>query len=155
MRHRMSRASLGLVMILGLPMLTHAGDEASDAPIKITINPESRVSVALGGELPPPGLCGTATELRVDIVNRGFVTAQLEASLVGDVQGTTLDFRPKPLVGQPEEFRTLRITLTKPGSTDLTVSFKAHGASTDLGGRDRVHFLMRCRYALSMTDGHD
>jgi hypothetical protein len=29
--------------------------------------------------------------------------------------------------------------------TDLTIAFKAHNEVPDLGGRDRVHFLMRCQ----------
>ena len=59
--------------------------------------------------------------------------------------GVTLDFHPEPLKGVPEELRNLRITLTKPGLTDLTVAFRVHNEVPDLGGRDRVHFLFRCR----------
>ena len=116
-----------------------------DPPIKITINPEARVSVVLAGALPPPASCGTVTELPVKIINQGFVTARLEAEVAGDAPaGVTLDFHPQPLKGVPEELRTLRITLTKPGPADLTIAFKAHNEIPDLGGRDRIHFLMRC-----------
>jgi hypothetical protein len=116
-----------------------------DPPITITINPEARVSVALAGALPPPARCGTPAELTIKIVNRGFVTSRLEAAFVGDPpDGATLDFHPAPLTGAPQEFRMLHITLTKPVLTDLTISFKARNEAPDLGGRDRVHFLMRC-----------
>jgi hypothetical protein len=143
---------LTLAAVLAIPALAlaageHAHDAASpnDPPIKITINPEARVSVALAGALPSPASCGTAANLSVRIVNQGFVTARLETELAGVAAGVTLDFEPRPLTGVPEELRTLRITLTRPGVTDLTIAFKAHNGTPDLGGRDRVHFLMRCR----------
>jgi hypothetical protein len=117
----------------------------NEAPIKITINPEARVSAVLAGMLPRPVPCGTAAEFSLKIVNQGFVTSRLEAEFVGDVpEGVSLDFRPAPLKGVGEEFRNLRITLTNPDPTDLTIAFKAHNELPDLGGRDRVHFVMRC-----------
>jgi len=120
-----------------------------DPPIKITINPEARVSVTLAGALPPPARCGAPVDLPVEIVNKSFVTSRLEAELVGQVAtpGVTLDFRPAPLKGVPAEQRKLRITLTRPGPTDLTIAFRSHHGAPDLGGRDRVHFLMSCKSA--------
>ncbi len=116
-----------------------------EPPIKITINPEARISVELAGALPPPGPCGTVAELPVKIVNQGFVTARLEAELVGDAPaGVTLDFHPEPLKGVVQEIRTLRIILTQATPTDLTIALRAHNEIPDLGGRDRVHFLMQC-----------
>jgi hypothetical protein len=118
---------------------------ASDAPIKITINPEARISAVLAGALPRPVSCGTPVDLQVRIVNQGFVTSRLEAKFVGDAPtGVSLEFHPMPLQGVREEFRNLRITLTKPDPTDLTIAFRAHNETPDLGGRDRVHFLMHC-----------
>jgi hypothetical protein len=115
------------------------------APIMITINPEARVSVALAGALPQPVSCGKAADLAVGIVNHSFATFRLEAQFVDDVPaGVSLDFRPAPLKGVREEFRNLRIILTNPDLTDLTIAFKAHNELPDLGGRDRVHFVMRC-----------
>jgi hypothetical protein len=123
------------------------GDTVSpnQPPIKITINPEARVSVVLAGALPAPVPCGTAADLPVKIVNQGFVTSRLEADFVGEVPaGVSLDFHPAPLKGVREEIRNLRITLTKPDPTDLTIAFRAHNETPDLGGRDRIHFLMHC-----------
>jgi hypothetical protein len=125
----------------------HVHDVASpnDPPIKITINPEARVSVTLAGALPLPVPCGTPADLTVRIINQGFVTSRLEAEFVGDVPaGAALEFHPEPLTGVREELRTLRIVLTQPGLTDLTVAFRAHNEIPDLGGRDRIHFLMQC-----------
>jgi hypothetical protein len=120
----------------------------NEAPIMITINPEARVSVALAGALPQPVSCGKAADLAVRIVNQSFATFRLEAQFADDVPaGVSLDFRPAPLKGVREEFRNLRITLTNPDPTDLTVAFKAHNELPDLGGRDRVHFVMRCVHA--------
>ena len=144
-----------IALFIALPALVcaqkseHADEhyEAShnEAPIMITINPEARVRVALGGALPQPVSCGTAANLAVRIVNQSFTTSRLEAQFVGDVpEGVSLDFRPAPLKGVREESRNLRITLTNPDPTDLTVAFKAHNGLPDLGGRDRVHFVMRC-----------
>lgn len=154
----MRRDVCALATALLLPALTCADDEhhdhrrmemeaafPNDAPIKITINPEARVSVKLAGALPSPAACGTPLDLSVQIVNQGFVTTLLEAQLVGDpLIGATLDFHPEPLKGVPQELRKLRITLTKPGLTDLTIAFKAHNEIPDLGGRDRVHFILCC-----------
>jgi len=118
---------------------------ASDPPLKITINPEARISVALAGTLPRPVPCGTSVDLRIKIVNQGFVTFRLEAEFVGDApSGVSLEFHPAPLKGVREEFRNLRITLAKPGPTDLTIAFRSHNEPPDLGGRNRVHFLIRC-----------
>jgi hypothetical protein len=122
-----------------------AATSEHDPPIKITINPEERVSVVLAGALPQPAPCGSVIDLPVKIVNQGFVTARLEAQLIGETPaGVYLDFHSEPLKGVPEESRQLHIMLTKPGLTDLTVSFKAHDVIPDLGGRDRVHFLISC-----------
>jgi len=116
------------------------------APIKITINPEARISVVLADKLLPPAPCGGTLDLPVKIVNRGFVTARLEVALVGDTPpGVTLDFDSESLKGLPEEYRELHIRLTEPGPVDLTIAFKAHNDIANLGGRNRVHFLMRCR----------
>lgn len=160
MRGRLVRDVVAIALFISLPALicaqtgehAHKPDKSetekaspSEAPIKITINPEARVSVVLAGMLPRPVPCGTAAEFSLKIVNQGFVTSRLEAEFVGDVPaGASLDFRPAPLKGVREEFRNLRITLTNPGPADLTIAFKAHNELPDLGGRDRVHFVMRC-----------
>lgn len=153
------RDVLAIALFIALPVLIfaqadgHTHDHhkeaetvsASDPHIKITINPEARVSVLLASALRRPAPCGTASDFRVKILNQGFVTSRLEAEFVGDVPaGVSLDFHPTPLKGAREEFRNLRITLTKPGPTDLTIAFRAHNETPDLGGRDRVHFLMHC-----------
>jgi hypothetical protein len=118
----------------------------AEAPIKIAINPEVRVSVSRGGELPPAVACGEALEVPVSIVNQGFLTALLEATLVDSIpEGASVLFSPEPLTGAREERRTLEITLTTPGLVDVTVAFRAKRDISDLGGRDRIHFLIECR----------
>lgn len=82
------------------------------------------------------------------IVNQSFVTASLEAALVGDTPaGVELDFHPEPLKGVPEEFRMLQITPLEPGPIDVTLAFKARGETPDPGGQTQVHFLLRCQVA--------
>jgi hypothetical protein len=153
------RRVLAIILVISWAALTQAQDQphshnrdvakasaSSDAPIKITINPEARVSVVMAGPLPQPAACGSAVDLPVIIINQGFVTAQLEAELVGNAPaGVTVDFHPERLKGVPEEVRKLRVTLTKRGPTDVTIAFRAHNEIPDLGGRDRVHFLIHCR----------
>jgi len=113
--------------------------------IELTINPEVRVSATFVGPLPPPVRCGTPAELTVKIINHGFVTSQLEAELVNSPPAyVALEFHPEPLKGIAEELRELRITLTKPLETDLTIAFRTKNGIPDLGGRDRVHFLIQC-----------
>jgi len=149
----MRAAAIGIVL---LPVLTYAEEPPHrtestpvvDAPaphIKIVINPEARLSAMPVAALPPPVPCGTAADLSISIVNQGFITAVVEAELVGEVPpGIILDFHPAPLKGVPEEARSLRLTLTTPGPSDLTIAFKVHNISPDLGGRGRIHFLMTC-----------
>ena len=118
------------------------------APIEISINPEARVSAGLGAPIPVRNPCRRPVALPVKVLNDSFITARLEARLVGNVPaGLTLDFRPAPLSGNQEDWRTLTITLAEPGTKDVTISFKAHNDIPDLGGRDRVHFLISCGIA--------
>src|SRR5579862_4843516 len=114
---------------------------ATSAPITIIINPEARISVTLVGALSAPMRCGKAMGVAVKIVNQGFITSRLESQLVNAPVGVSFDFHPTPLKGLPEELRKLRITLMKPGLTDVTISFKTHNEIPDLGGRDHIRFL--------------
>jgi hypothetical protein len=146
-----NRYTLVPVFIVMAPALAcadehvHTTASRTDPPIQITINPEARVSVTLGGALPSPVACGRPATLSVRILNQGVVTSRLEVQLVAEPPaGATLEFHPAPLNGAPQEQRELRITLAKPGLTDLTIAFRAHNEAPDIGGRDRVHFLMHC-----------
>jgi hypothetical protein len=149
MRRGVVRVAIGFATAV----LSAVGARA-EAPIKIAVNPEVRVSVSRGGELPPPVSCGEALEVPVSIVNQGFLTAPLEATLVDSVpEGASVLFSPEPLTGMREERRTLRITLTKPGLVDITVAFRAKRDISDLGGRDRIHLLVECRLPKERTTG--
>ena len=143
------RAMIVGALFIAVPACTFVKAENKTIPqepaIQITINPEARVSVALAGALPRPVPCGTAADFSVKVLNQGFITSRLEAEFVGDAPaGVNLDFHPAPLKGVREEFRHLRVTLTRPDPTDLTITFRAHNGVPDLGGRDRVHFVMHC-----------
>jgi len=148
----MMRRALGLAAALVLSLSGSAdgggpgGDRPAGAPIRVTINPEGRVSVSIVGEMPPPAPCGTPVEVGVTVVNLGFITGRLEARLVGVLPaGTALEFPSEPLKGVPQETRFLRITLKTPAPTDLTIAFRLRNEIPDLGGRDRIHMLMRCK----------
>jgi hypothetical protein len=123
---------------------TPLAGQAPDCPIVVTINPEGRVSAMVMGALPPPVAYGAPVELSVAVVNQGFSTGRLEARLVGSpVAAATLDFHPEALKGAPLERRTLRVTLTGGAPADLTIAFSLRNESPDLGGRDRIHMLLR------------
>lgn len=116
------------------------------APITISINPEARVSVALAGRMPGTRPCAQPIDVDVEVHNESFITSRLEARLVGVIPpGVSVRFDPQPLSGRMMDMRSLRIVLGKPGPVDLTVSFRAHNDVPDLGGRDRVNFLVNCR----------
>ena len=120
--------------------------DVQQATINLTINPEARVSVNLNPTIIPSLTCGVAKEMRVKIVNQGFLTARLEAELVKPVpQGVAIQFHPDPLRGIQEEYRDLYVKLDLPGTFDLTIAFRAHNFEADLGGRDRIHMLLRCK----------
>lgn len=144
---------LPAVLIMGtLPFALAQGQNDSvpvtahgNAQITITINPEARLSVVRTGELPPPVPCGTAVDLRIKIRNQAFATGELFAKLLDEFAiGAELDFRPERLTGALEEERKLRIILAKTAPVDLTIAFQIRHDSHDLGGRDRIHFVMRC-----------
>jgi hypothetical protein len=114
-------------------------------PITITINPEARVSVAETGELSQTIACDRTVELPVKIVNEGAVTAPLEASLVAPPEGVSLVFTQESLSGAQEERRILRVTLKRKAKfVSITIAFRAKHDISDLGGRDRIHVLLRC-----------
>lgn len=123
----------------------HEAPPPADAPIIVTINPESRVSVRWIGPTPPFAVCGSPVRLAVAIRNEAFVTAPLWARIVGlNPPGVNVHLDPAPLTGSPTERRDLDVTLERTGSVDLTLEFTIPGESPDLAGRSRVHFLLDC-----------
>ena len=127
---------------------------AGDAQIIVIINPEARVSAAIGAPLPPPVKCGEAAELKIKVVNQGVVTAPLMATLVGDgSKHVDLHMEKSKLTGAPEEGRALHLIPTGPDAADVTIAFSLDRNIGDLGGRDRVHLLVRCLSAPSLRIG--
>jgi len=123
----------------------HTVPPPDDAQIVVTINPEARVSAVLGASLPSPSACGDATELKVKIINQGKITAPLRARLVdGGARIGALHMNAEKLSGQPEDSRLLHLMKLGPGPVDMTVAFSIDNNIGDLGGRDRVHLLVRC-----------
>lgn len=152
MRHRVTCKTAVVFFLLPLSARAqetahHHGQHTPPAPIEITISPEARVSaVAVPTALPPRAACGARLDLPVKILNQAFVTSHLEARLVGNVPpGVTLDFRPAALTGAAEEMRQLSLVLHDPAPVDVTLAFKERKGFPDLGGRDRIHFLLRCQ----------
>ena len=126
----------------------HEALPPGDAQIVITINPEARVSAALAAPLPAPGACGSATELKIKVINQGFITAPLRASIVGDsASQVSLHMDSAKLSGQAEDNRTLHLIPLGLDPVDVTIAFSIDKNIGDLGGRDRVHFIVSCEKA--------
>src|SRR5579859_7507625 len=149
MRTPMIRASMRLVLVLAASGGLRGGEavtsEVPEKPsIRLVVNPEARVSVTEVGAVPDLH-CGLAAGIPVRIVNQGFVTGILEAELVGNAPSwVSMEFPPERLKGLPSEVRTLRLTVSRPGTADLTIAFRIRTEAPDLGGRDRIHVLVRC-----------
>lgn len=145
----MIRAGIAWLLLLASSPGLRAGDaspaETPDKPlIRIIINPEARVSVTEIGAFPDLH-SGRAIAVPVSIINQGFVTGMLEAELVGNAPAwVTLELRPERLKGGPTEMRIMRLLVGRPGTADITIAFRLHSEAPDLGGRDRIHFLVRC-----------
>lgn len=125
-------------------MATAEETAPAEARIVITINPEGRVSVATKGELPASARQGVPLAIGMEIINLGYMTGQLEAVLTGNAPaGASVGIEHASLKGTQKEQRTLMITLAHVGTSDLTIAFRLRNESPDLGGRDRIHFLLR------------
>jgi len=117
-----------------------------DAQIVVTINPEARISAILGAPLPAPIACGSPTEIKVEVINKAFVTAPLRAAIIGSSsRQLSLHMDDTKLNGQPEDNRVLQLVPLGPSLVDVTIAFSIDYNIRDLGGRDRVHFLLRCQ----------
>lgn len=117
-----------------------------DTAIRVLFNPEARVSASRDQSLPLPVMaCGQAVSVPVVIINQAFSTALLEARLVDPrPRGVALTFPTQALSGASTEQRILTLTLSGPELTDVTIAFCTKNGISDLGGRDRIHFLVRC-----------
>lgn len=152
------RRNMLLAVVLIFPVLTfasqgehvHSHQPMATAPsggesINVVINPEARIRVVLVAPLPLPVPCGTTLAVPIRIINQGYVTGRLEAEPIGEVlEDDVVDFEDKPLTGDPEEVRTMRVTLVNAGQTDLTIAFRIPNGIPDLGGRNRINFLVSC-----------
>lgn len=122
----------------------HSAAEADGAHIIVTINPEARVSV-VRQKTPAPQSCGERQSLLVKVVNQSFVSAPLQARIVGDGgRYVALHFESTRLHGGREETRTLHLVPRGPDPADVTIAFSISRETGDLGGRDRVHLFVRC-----------
>jgi hypothetical protein len=133
-----------LLALVGLRADEAGKDSLPEKPsIRVIVNPEGRVSVTEMGAVPDVRR-GVAAAIPVTIINQGFVTGLLEAELVGTTPSwVAMEFRPERLTGLPAETRILRLTVGRPGTVDISIAFRTHSEAPDLGGRDRIHFLLR------------
>lgn len=127
------------------PHQHHHHDSLIDgAHITVTINPEARVSAV--SNIPAPRVpCGEPAPLTVSVINEGFVTSPLQASVVGSGAGhVVLVFETSRLKGTARENREMKLRTIGSNPADVTIAFSISQEIGDLGGRDRVHLLVRC-----------
>lgn len=155
MRYRLLIAELPILILVCQSALCLAADDERARPeaarsrsspsfITITINPEGRISVILTRNQETAPRCGSSLLFPVRILNQAFLTAPLEASLIDAPTDTRVDFSSERLTGAVEEDRQLRLTLERPGLTDITISFHLHNDIQASASRDRIHFLAHC-----------
>ena len=115
------------------------------ANVVVTINPEARVIASPGAALPPPRPCGSPMELKIKVVNKGFITAPLLASALEDSgRYVDVDMEPQKLNGESEDSRVLRLTPHGPGPADVTIVFTLKSNIKDHGRNNQVHLLLSC-----------
>lgn len=117
----------------------------SVVPVIVTINAEARVSVTVANKLYRRQPCNGAIAVPITIINVGSVTALLEAHVIDGLPGVDkVSVSGGRLSGAREELRALHLPLTASGFIDITLSFRIEDDIADLGGRDRVHLLLKC-----------
>jgi len=118
--------------------------DAIDGTLALVVNPEARVYATVEQFAVHGTTIGAPVELDVAVINSGFVTAAIQVDLVGPVDGSIeIEGDRSALTGAPQERRTLRLIPHAEGWIDVTLVFAFPGEPADLGGRDRVHLLVR------------
>ena len=147
------RVILALSILFGLDGPAWAKHNENDrsssahdsANVVVTINPEARVMASLDAPPPPPQPCGSPIELNIKVINKGFVTAPLVASALGDVaRYVDVDMVPRKLNGDAEDSRVLRLIPRGPGTADVTIVFTLENNIKDHGRNNQVHLLLSC-----------
>lgn len=148
--------SVGLTMAFALAFALlahtgHAGDHdhaahgmpvPSAAALRVTINPEARVSVAIGSPLPVQP-CGGPIEIAIEVYNN----ARIAPKLVATALSTDFEIVAQPapaLTGATRERRRLTIALRRSPPVDVELAFDVGPVTQDLGGRSATHLLIRC-----------
>ena len=147
------RMVLAFAILFGLDGSARAKQTKNDrkslshdsANVVVTINPEARVMASPAAALPPPRLCGSPIELKIKVINNGFVTAPLLASAHEDAgRYVDVDMEPQKLSGEWEDSRVLRLIPHGPGPADVTIVFTLKNNIKDHGRNNQVHLLLSC-----------
>ncbi len=123
----------------------HRGHGPGPAPsvLRVTINPEARVSAERGTEPAPEPPCGAPTPISIEIDNQSGGRAPLVATAL------TPDFevvaQPAPLTGRRSERRTVALRLLGAPPVDVALGFDVGPGTSDLAWRSETHLLLSCR----------
>ena len=114
--------------------------------LRVSINPEGRVSLARGAA--PAELFAVRPALfliKIENLSGGQQRLTPRGSFASDDENPfTLTLKkPIDLAGLPVEYRLLEVTCTKLGRSELTIAFQAGQGSEDLGFRADVPVLFK------------
>lgn len=116
----------------------------STCVLALAVNPESRVYATVEDHAIFTATRHETLWIEVAVANSGYVTAPVAVSLIAPADGSaTLIWSGSPLSGSSREVRSLGIITKVTGLIDLTITFSLPSEPPDLGGRDRVHLLVR------------
>src|SRR5690349_300558 len=94
------------------PSSTDHRDARIDRAVTLTINPEARISVTRDDRMAFPSTCKREVSFRVHVVNQGYVTERIVASLIDPApKSVSVKFSAEPLKGIRNEYRILGVTL--------------------------------------------
>jgi hypothetical protein len=122
------------------------------AQIKVTINPEGRVTAYRTMVQIPEIHCGTASNWLVRISNSGYVTAPLSVrvkngplnpAMVPDA-AAAFSLPNTKLTGARVEYQVMHLAFDQPTQVDATLVFAVGPATSDLGSRAEVPVLIKC-----------
>ena len=130
------------VLAAGVGSLALASASGMPPVLRVTINPEARVSVEAVGPVPTVR-CGGRVSLTLEVINESLGTQSLQVQVLSD--GARVASPPlAPLTGAERESREIVLLLESAHPVDITLEFDAGPGTDDLGGRSRTHLYAAC-----------
>lgn len=133
---------------------TVPADIGAVAALALSVNPEARIYATVEQHALHACTVGTTLPLPVAVLNTGYVTAPIQPILLAPADGSVeLTWDAMPLSGEDREDRILGVIAHVEGFIDITVGFSFPCEPPDLGGRDRLAFLVKSSSGRKATAG--